>query len=39
MRARLTGFGPQPLAAIAAALALPEPRGAIALGALEAKAM
>ncbi len=35
MRARLSGFGPQPLAAIAAALAIPGGDGAIALTALE----
>jgi ATP-dependent Lhr-like helicase len=37
MRARLSGFGPQPLAAIAAALALPETTAAIALTQLEAE--
>ncbi|QOL48635.1 DEAD/DEAH box helicase [Massilia litorea] len=37
MRARLTGFGPQTLPDIAAALALPESTAAIALGALEAQ--
>ena len=37
MRARLTGFGPQPLSSIAAALALPESTAAIALAALEAQ--
>ncbi|MBD8528465.1 MULTISPECIES: DEAD/DEAH box helicase [unclassified Massilia] len=37
VRARLTGFGPQPLTAIAVALALPESTVAIALGALEAE--
>jgi len=37
VRARLTGFGPQPLSAIAAALALPETTAAIALGSLEAQ--
>jgi ATP-dependent Lhr-like helicase len=37
VRARLSGFGPQPLSAIAAALALPESTVAIALGALEAE--
>jgi ATP-dependent Lhr-like helicase len=35
MRARLAGFGPQPLAAIAAALALPESTATIALTQLE----
>ena len=35
MRARLSGFGPQPLHAIAAALALPDTTAAIALAALE----
>ncbi|MDB5990765.1 MAG: box helicase [Herbaspirillum sp.] len=37
MRARLTGFGPQPLAAIAAALALPESSAKIALTQLESE--
>ncbi|WLI90780.1 DEAD/DEAH box helicase [Massilia sp. R2A-15] len=37
LRARLTGFGPQPLAAIAASLALPEPTAAIALTQLESE--
>ena len=37
LRARLSGFGPQPLAAIAAALALPESSAAIALAQLEAE--
>ncbi|PWF48585.1 Lhr family helicase, partial [Massilia glaciei] len=37
MRARLAGFGPQPLAAIASALALPEGGAGIALGQLEAE--
>jgi ATP-dependent Lhr-like helicase len=37
MRARLSGFGPQPLAAIAAALALPETTAAIALAQLESQ--
>ena len=37
VRARLTGFGPQTLPSIAAALALPESTAAIALGALEAQ--
>jgi ATP-dependent Lhr-like helicase len=35
MRARMTGFGPQPLAAIASSLALPESTAAIALTQLE----
>jgi ATP-dependent Lhr-like helicase len=35
MRARLSGFGPQPLAAIASALALPESSATIALTQLE----
>lgn len=35
LRARLSGFGPQPVAAIAAALALPESTVTIALTALE----
>jgi ATP-dependent Lhr-like helicase len=35
MRARLAGFGPQPLAAIASALALPESTATIALTQLE----
>jgi ATP-dependent Lhr-like helicase len=37
MRARLAGFGPQPLAAIAAALALPESAAAIGLTQLESE--
>jgi ATP-dependent Lhr-like helicase len=37
MRARLSGFGPQPLAAIADALALPETTAAIALTQLESE--
>ncbi len=37
MRARLTGFGPQPLAAIASALALPASTAAIALTQLESE--
>ncbi|MGV7207508.1 DEAD/DEAH box helicase [Oxalobacteraceae bacterium A2-2] len=37
LRARLTGFGPQPLAAIASALALPESSAAIALATLESQ--
>jgi ATP-dependent Lhr-like helicase len=37
VRARLSGFGPQPLSGVAAALALPESSVAIALGALEAQ--
>ncbi|QYF93677.1 DEAD/DEAH box helicase [Massilia sp. PAMC28688] len=37
VRARLTGFGPQPVAAIAAALALPDATVAIALAQLEAE--
>jgi ATP-dependent Lhr-like helicase len=37
MRARLTGFGPQPLPAIAASLALPEGSATIALTQLEAE--
>jgi ATP-dependent Lhr-like helicase len=37
MRARLSGFGPQPLAVIASALALPESSTAIALTQLEAE--
>jgi ATP-dependent Lhr-like helicase len=37
VRARLSGFGPQPLAAIAAALALPESTALIALTALESE--
>ncbi|MGZ8288062.1 MAG: DEAD/DEAH box helicase [Telluria sp.] len=37
MRARLSGFGPQPLAAIASALALPESTAAIALTRLESE--
>jgi ATP-dependent Lhr-like helicase len=37
LRARLSGFGPQPLAAIAAALALPESTAAIALTQLESQ--
>jgi ATP-dependent Lhr-like helicase len=37
MRARLSGFGPQPLAAIAAALALPETTATIALTQLESE--
>jgi ATP-dependent Lhr-like helicase len=37
LRARLTGFGPQPLAAIASALALPESSATIALTQLESE--
>ena len=37
LRARLSGFGPQTLAAIAASLALPESTAAIALAQLEAQ--
>ena len=37
MRARLSGFGPQPLAAIAASLALPESSATIALTQLESR--
>jgi ATP-dependent Lhr-like helicase len=37
MRARLAGFGPQPLAAIASSLALPESTATIALTRLEAE--
>jgi ATP-dependent Lhr-like helicase len=37
MRARLTGFGPQPLAAIASSLALPESTATIALARLESE--
>jgi ATP-dependent Lhr-like helicase len=37
MRARLTGFGPQPLAAIASSLALPESTAEIALAQLESE--
>jgi ATP-dependent Lhr-like helicase len=37
MRARLSGFGPQPLAAIASALALPESSATIALTRLESE--
>ena len=37
VRARLSGFGPQPIAAIAAALALPESTALIALTALESE--
>ncbi|TFW19489.1 DEAD/DEAH box helicase [Massilia arenosa] len=37
MRARLTGFGPQPLAAIAGALALPESTATIALTQLQSE--
>jgi ATP-dependent Lhr-like helicase len=37
MRARLSGVGPQPLAAIASALALPESSAAIALSQLESE--
>ncbi|MFM9437552.1 ATP-dependent helicase Lhr and Lhr-like helicase [Janthinobacterium sp. CG_23.3] len=37
VRARLSGFGPQPLAAIAAALALPEGAAGIALASLESQ--
>jgi ATP-dependent Lhr-like helicase len=37
MRARLAGFGPQPLAAIASSLALPETTATIALTRLEAE--
>jgi ATP-dependent Lhr-like helicase len=37
MRARLTGFGPQPLASIASSLALPESTATIALTQLEAE--
>ncbi|MGJ9416593.1 DEAD/DEAH box helicase [Massilia sp. CMS3.1] len=37
MRARLTGFGPQPLSSIAGTIALTESTAAIALGALEAQ--
>ncbi|HEX8602667.1 MAG TPA: DEAD/DEAH box helicase, partial [Pseudoduganella sp.] len=37
LRARLSGFGPQPVAAIAAALSLPESTVTIALAALESE--
>lgn len=37
LRARLSGFGPQPVAAIAASLALPDSTVAVALAALESE--